>query len=75
MVEFHVRDQSYGPVITEAAEAGVGVVVKKGLASGELDPAEAIPFVLSTAGVASLVIGSLGLDHIRANIRLAEAVS
>ena len=75
MVEFHVRDQSFGPVIAEAAEAGVGVVVKKGLASGELDPAEAIPFVLSTAGVASLVIGSLGLDHIRTNIRLAEAVS
>lgn len=75
MVEYHVRDQSHGPVIAEAAEAGVGVVVKKGLASGELDPAEAVPFVLSTAGVASLVIGSLGLDHIRTNIRLAEAVS
>ncbi len=75
MVEYHVRDQSHGPVIAEAAAAGVGVVVKKGLASGELDPAEAIPFVLSTAGVASLVIGSLGIDHIRTNIRLAEAVS
>ncbi len=75
MVEYHVRDQSHGPVIAEAAEAGVGVVVKKGLASGELDPAEAVPFVLSTAGVASLVIGGLDIDHIQANIRLAEAVS
>ncbi len=75
MVEYHVRDQSHRPVIAEAAEAGVGVVVKKGLASGELDPAEAVPFVLSTAGVASLVIGSLGIDHIQANIRLAEEVS
>lgn len=75
MVEYHVRDQLHGPVIAEAAEAGVGIVVKKGLASGELDPAEAVPFVLSTPGVASLVIGSLGIDHIQANIRLAEAVS
>lgn len=75
MVEYHVRDQSHGPVIAEAVRAGVGVVVKKGLASGQIDPAEAIPFVLGTAGVASLVIGSLGIDHIQANIRVAEAVS
>ncbi len=75
MVEYHVHDQSHGPVIAEAVDAGVGVVVKKGLASGQIDPAEAIPFVLGTAGVASLVIGSLGIDHIQANIRLAEAVS
>lgn len=73
MVEHHLRDQSHGPVIAEAVEAGVGVVVKKGLASGALDPAEAIPFVLGTAGVASLVIGGLSVDHIQANIRLAEA--
>ncbi len=75
MVEYHVRDQSYGPVIAEAVQAGVGVVVKKGLASGRIDPVEAIPFVLGTAGVASLVIGGLNIDHIQANIRLAEAVS
>ncbi len=75
MVEYHVRDQSYGPVIAEAVQAGVGVVVKKGLASGQIDPVEAIPFVLGTAGVASLVIGGLNIDHIQANIRLAEAVS
>ncbi len=75
MVEYHVRDQSLGPVIAEAVDAGVGVVVKKGLASGQLDPAEAIPFVLGTAGVASLVIGSLDIDHIHTNIRLAQTVS
>ncbi|MEE8156409.1 MAG: aldo/keto reductase [Phycisphaerales bacterium] len=75
MVEYHLRDQSYGPVIAEAVDAGVGVVVKKGLASGEIDPVEAVPFVLGTPGVASLVIGGLDIDHIQANIRLAEAVS
>ena len=75
MVEYHPLDQSHGPVIVEAAEAGVGVVVKKGLASGQLDPSEAIPFVLGTAGVASVVIGGLDVDHIQANIRLAEAAT
>ena len=75
MVEYHVRDPSHGRVIAEAVDAGVGVVVKKGLASGEIDPAEAIPFVLGTAGVASLVIGGLDIDHIRTNIRLAETVA
>ncbi len=75
MVEYHLRDQSHGSVIAEAADAGVGVVVKKGLASGELDPSEAIPFVLGTAGVASLVIGGLDGNHIQANIRLAEATT
>ncbi len=74
MVEYHVRDQSHGPVIAQAVDAGVGVVVKKGLASGQLDPAEAIPFVLGTGGVASLVIGGLDLDHIRTNILLAQTV-
>ncbi len=75
MVEYHGRDQSHGAVIAEAAEAGVGVVVKKGLASGAIGPAEAIPFVLGTAGVANLVIGGLVAKHIQANIRLAEATS
>ncbi len=75
MVEYHLLDQSHGPVIVEAAEAGVGVVVKKGLASGQLDPSEAIPFVLGTAGVASVVIGGLDVEHIQANIHLAEAAT
>ena len=75
MVEHNLRDQSHGSVIAEAAEAGVGIVVKKGLASGALDPAEAIPFVLGTAGVASVVIGGLDVDHIQTNISLAEAAT
>ena len=75
MVEHNLRDQSHGSVIAEAAEVGVGIVVKKGLASGALDPAEAIPFVLGTVGVASVVIGGLDVDHIQTNISLAEAVT
>ncbi len=71
MVEYNDRDRTHAGVIAEAAERGVGIVVKKGLASGRLAPEQAIRFVLSTAGVCSLVVGSLSLDHIRDNIMVA----
>ncbi|MCZ6445527.1 MAG: aldo/keto reductase [Planctomycetota bacterium] len=73
MVEYHLDDRSHAGVIAEAGRSDVGVVVKKGLASGGLDPAKAIPFVLNTTGVGSLLIGALNEDHIRQNIRQAEA--
>ena len=76
MVEHHLDDRSHEEVMTEAAapEIDAGVVVKKPLASGRLDPREAIEFVLSNANVASLVIGGLDLEHIRANIAVADAM-
>jgi len=74
MVEYHVEDPSHGPVIAAAAESGVGVVVKKGLASGKLPAEEAIGFVLANLGVASIVIGGLNLDHFRTNIAIATRV-
>jgi aryl-alcohol dehydrogenase-like predicted oxidoreductase len=72
MVEFHLDERSQGPVIAEAAARDVGVVVKKGLASGRLDPADSIRFVLDTPGVGSLLIGSLSLDHLRADVAAAD---
>jgi aryl-alcohol dehydrogenase-like predicted oxidoreductase len=68
MVEYHLNDRSHEAVIAEAAKRGVGVVVKKGLASGTLDAAKAIQFVLKNPGVTSLVIGGLNLEHIRENV-------
>lgn len=75
MVEFHAHDDSHRAVIHECAERGVGVVVKKGLASGRLDPTSAIRFVLSEPAVASIVVGSLTLDHLRDNCRIAAEVN
>lgn len=72
MVEYHVNDRSHEAVIAEAAARGVGVVIKKGLASGRLDPRDAIPFVLQRPGVSSMVIGGLNLDHLRDNVAVAE---
>lgn len=74
MVQYHMDDQSHEAVMTEAASRGVGVVVKKGLASGHLPPKQAIAFVLGRPEVASLLIGGLNLEHIRANVALAEDV-
>lgn len=72
MVEYHLQDTSHAEVIAKAAARGVGVLVKKGLAAGHLSPAEAIPFVLNTPGVAGLVVGGLSLEHLAENVRLAE---
>ena len=71
MVEYNDRDRTHAGLIAEAYERGVGVVVKKGLASGRLPAEQSIRFVLSTAGVSSLVVGSLNLDHIKENVAVA----
>jgi aryl-alcohol dehydrogenase-like predicted oxidoreductase len=73
MVEYHLHDRSHESVITEAGKRGMGVIVKKGLASGRLNPSEAIPFVLSNPNVTSMVIGGLSLDHMRENVRIAAS--
>jgi aryl-alcohol dehydrogenase-like predicted oxidoreductase len=74
MIEFHGEDTSHAGVIVEAAASGVGIVVKKGLASGRLDPEAATNFVLGTPGVSSMVVGSLNIAHMRDNVRYAEGV-
>jgi aryl-alcohol dehydrogenase-like predicted oxidoreductase len=72
MVEYHLENRAHEDVIDEARSRGVGIIVKKGLASGRLTADKAIPFVLKNDGVSSLVIGGLNLDHIRANVELAR---
>jgi len=74
MVEYHLDDHSHADVITTAAERGVGVFVKKGLASGKLPPDDALRFVLSHPGVTSVIVGGLNLDHFAANWRTAVDV-
>ncbi|MBI4230420.1 MAG: aldo/keto reductase [Planctomycetes bacterium] len=73
MVEYHPRDRSHEGVIAEAAARGVGVLVKKPLGSGRLDPGEAIRFVLGNPGVCAGVVSSLSLAHLRENLAGAGA--
>jgi len=68
MVEYHLHDTSHAEVIGAAASHKVGVVVKKGLASGHLPPADALRFVLANPHVASVIVGGLSLEHLKFNI-------
>jgi aryl-alcohol dehydrogenase-like predicted oxidoreductase len=71
MVTYHPQDTGLQAVMGEAAARGVRVVVKKGLASGRLSAPEAIGWILAQDCVASVVIGSLSLDHMKENLRAA----
>ncbi|MCH7591280.1 MAG: aldo/keto reductase [Planctomycetes bacterium] len=74
MVEYHLRDRSLEPIMTEARRSGIAVIVKKPLASGTLTPKEAFPFVLNQVAVSSIVVGSLSLDHLGENLRIARTI-
>ena len=67
MVEYHLQDLSHKLVIEKAQQDGIGIFVKKGLASGQLPAVDSIRFVLANPGVTSLVVGSLNFDHFREN--------
>jgi mutator protein MutT len=73
MLTYHRDDVSQRPLLDEARTAGVGVLVKKALASGHLDAASAIAFATAPAAVGAAVIGSLNLEHMRRNLALACA--
>lgn len=72
MIEFHRDQPSHSGVIAEAEAAGVGVLVKKGLGSGRLAAAEALPFALAPPGVSSVVVGSLSLEHLAENLAAVQ---
>lgn len=66
MVTLNPAHTQERPVIAAAAKAGVGVLVKKALASGHAaDPAAAIRFGLSEPGVSSLVVGTMNTKNLR----------
>lgn len=71
MVEYHMNDLSHSDLINEAAQAGIGVFVKKGLSSGKLPAEDSIRFVLNQTGVTSLIVGTLQFDHFKQNWQTA----
>lgn len=75
MVEYHLEDRSHEEVIAEAARRGAGVVVKKAMASGRLNPAAALSFVLKNPHVCCAVVGSLSLDNMRGNLEIARSAA
>lgn len=74
MIEYHLQDTSHAEIIDLAADAGVAVVIKKGLFSGRLNPQESIEFILGNRNVTSLIVGGKNFDHFRANWNTALRV-
>ncbi len=75
MVTYHAGDTEHDAVMRRAADAGLGVMVKKALASGHHPPAEAIPFAVRHPAVDCVVVGGLDLGHLAENVRLADAAA
>lgn len=71
MVTYNIDDASVQAAIATSAAAGIGVVVKKGLASGTLDAQAAIRFVLADPNVSALVVGTLSVAHMKQNLAWA----
>ena len=71
MVEYSAAEPGLSQTIAQAAERGVGVVVKKALNSGHLTADAALRFVFEQPGVGSVVIGTLNPDHMRTNLAVA----
>lgn len=74
MVMFHENYNDEYPVIVEAIKKNKGVLVKKAFGSGHLrDKDSALRFVLGEEGVSSAVIGTINIEHLKANCAVAEA--
>ena len=75
MVEYHAANRTMEDVIRAAGDRGIGVLVKKGLGSGHLDPQTALEFLLRQSPVcefiSSIVIGSLSLERMSSNVGMA----
>ncbi len=74
MATYNLEEIEMLPVLEAAGRAGKRVLVKKALRSGRLAPADFarnFEHVLGAPGVASVVVGTLRLEHLRENARWA----
>lgn len=80
MVTYNLADDSQRPVIDYAAENNKGILIKKAFGSGHLctdgeDPVRAgLEKILGTAGVTSVIAGTLNPEHLTENTRQARQV-
>jgi aryl-alcohol dehydrogenase-like predicted oxidoreductase len=75
MLAFNRDDHSQLPVIEAARSAGVGVIVKKPLASGhDVEPGQAFADALGVPGVTSLVVGTVRVEHFEQNCSAVEQI-
>lgn len=81
MVTYAVDDTGMEPLIRQAAKLNKGILIKKGLGSGTLAGSGAprslednFRAILAVPGVASLIIGTINRDHLKANAAAAAAL-
>ncbi|HEY3243384.1 MAG TPA: aldo/keto reductase [Phycisphaerae bacterium] len=74
MLEHHPADRTFELILAEAGAGGISLLVKKPLASGNISPEVALPFILENPHVSSVVLGSLNLDHLRQALDIARRV-
>ncbi len=81
MVTWNLQHREEEPVIDYCRDHGVGVIVKKALASGHLatdggDPVgRTFTRLFAHPGVASAIIGTINPRHLRANVNSANCVT
>ncbi|MEM9557100.1 MAG: aldo/keto reductase [Acidobacteriota bacterium] len=77
MLAYNPIDRSQEPVLDAAAARGVGVLVKKPLASGhwatKRSAAEALTFAARPPAVSHVVVGTTSAEHLRSNAAALEA--
>ena len=71
MATLNLEETEQVPVIGEAASAGCGVLVKKALASGHAGT-DSLRFAAGCRGVSSVIVGTLSIEHLHANVRAIE---
>ena len=71
MVELNLEERSQLPLLREAGQRGVGILVKKGLASGRASARESLRWLLAAPEISSVVVGSRSATHMLENIELA----
>lgn len=65
MVTLNALEQAHAPAVDAARERGVGVLVKKALASGHADPAQSLRTALGYPGVHAAVVGTGSALHLK----------
>lgn len=73
MVTLNTQDRSHLSVVQTAKEKGVGILVKKALASGHTDPAASLEWTAKQPGVSSVIVGTINPEHLRQNAAMIRA--
>lgn len=68
MATLNLEETDEEPLIARAAAAGVGVLVKKALASGHAGT-DSLRYAASRVGVSSVIVGTLNPEHLREDAR------